>query len=89
LPADGGVYAGRSTPRGERLARQQNARKFRDPDRLAQPEVELRRLVPDYHKVSDARALGPRLGLTDNRSRSFVVFVAGVPQLAAHAERTP
>ncbi len=64
------------------LARRQDTRKFRDPDRLARPEQELRRMVPEYRKVSGARAVGPLLALDRNRSRSFQVFVAGVRALA-------
>lgn len=70
------------------LARQQNARKFREPDRLAQPEVELRHLVPGYRKVSGARAVGLHLNPAANRSRSFAAFVTGVTQLARRSAAT-
>lgn len=70
------------------VASQQDTRKFRDPDRLVQPEVELLSLVPGYRKVSGARAVGTALRLEGNRSRSFQVFVEGVRQLAARADPT-
>ncbi len=68
------------------VARQQDTRKFRDPDRLAQPATELLGLVPGYRKVSGARTVGSTLGLAGNRSRSFQVFVEGVRKLAARAD---
>jgi hypothetical protein len=64
------------------LAKQQNQKKFRDPDRLANASEELGKLVKDYEKRSGARAIAPSLDLNSNRSHSFQVFISGVQKLA-------
>ena len=65
-----------------RVAGEQRKRKYRDPDALGNPVQELRRLVPEYSKISGARRIGPHLDPARNRSRSFQVFVAGLRRLA-------
>ena len=45
---------------------------YRDPDRIALPEAELRRHVPGYQKRGGARRIAPLMDLERNRSRSFV-----------------
>jgi hypothetical protein len=44
---------------------------FRDPDRIAAPEAELRRHLPSYQKREGARRIAPHMDLRRNRSRSF------------------
>ena len=58
-------------------------RKFRDPDKLISPSQELRQLVPTFRKIEGARRMGECMPLdeTQNRSRSFQVFVAGIRRL--------
>jgi len=63
------------------LARQQNSRKFREPDRLGTPSNELKKLVPRYQKISGARSIGKHLHLKGNRSHSFNVFISGINKL--------
>ncbi len=63
------------------IAKLQASRKFRDPDRLANPEQELGRLVPNYRKVSGARTITPYLNVEYNKSKSFQAFVSGVRAL--------
>ncbi|RLB67914.1 MAG: hypothetical protein DRH04_07395 [Deltaproteobacteria bacterium] len=67
-----------------RLKHYQGSRKFRDPDHLANPSMELERLTEGkYQKVAGSRAIAPHLDLgMHNRSRSFRAFVSGV---SAHA----
>lgn len=65
------------------LARQQGSRKFRDPDRLANPYQELKRIAPEYQKVSGSRTIGPYLSIENNRSISFNVFISGIQRLIA------
>lgn len=62
------------------LARLGGKRKFRSPDKLAKPSQEIRRIIPEFQKVSGARIIGPALAQTagDNCSKSFQVFVSGV-----------
>lgn len=64
------------------LAEMQNKNKYRDPDRLGSPSVELKRLTAgNYEKISGSRAIAPHLNLERNTSHSFNVLVAGIRQL--------
>ncbi len=71
------------------LASLQMKTKYRDPDRLANPSSELKRLVPRYQKLSGARAIGRHLDLDANTSRSFRVLVKGLRRLALEMGRSP
>ncbi len=71
------------------VAGHQNSTKFRDPDRLSNATQELRRLVPEYGKVSGSRLLGPLLRIDANRSHSFRVFVEGLRAFAAAPDTVP
>lgn len=55
--------------------------KFRNPDRLSNAADELQKLVDGYQKVGGARAIAPHLNLSNNRSRSFQVFLEGLQRL--------
>jgi len=63
------------------LSRLQATAKFRDPDRLANPAQELKRLAPGYQKVSGSREISPHLSLDNNRSTSFNALVCGIKSL--------
>jgi len=63
------------------LAKQQNKKKYRDPDKLANAAQELKRLVKNYRKLGGARAIAPFLDITNNRSRSFQVFITGIQKI--------
>ncbi|MEL6711239.1 MAG: DUF4276 family protein [Pseudomonadota bacterium] len=61
-----------------KLTKQQSKKKYRDPDRLQKPSDELKRLVPEYQKISGSRKIGPHLQLTGNLSNSFNALVRGL-----------
>lgn len=61
-----------------KLAKLAAKAKFREPDALVKPSVELERLVPEFQKLAGARLLGARLTRARNRSASFHCFVSGV-----------
>jgi hypothetical protein len=64
------------------LAKKQGSRKFREPDKLANPTQELRRLTSDrYQKVSGSRDIGIHLSIENNRSQSFRKFISGVKNI--------
>lgn len=66
----------------DRLASQQNTRKFRDPDRLGNPSRELRSLTRDrYEKIDGSRKIGKQLDLANARSPSFRNLVAGIQRM--------
>lgn len=63
-----------------------NRKRFAQPDDWKKPSVEVKRLVPAFHKISGARAVGRHLRPENNRSKSLQVFVAGVCRLAAEMD---
>ncbi len=66
------------------LAKHQETRKFRHPDRLGSPSRELKTLTRNrYEKLAGSRAIGQHLALDNPRSPSFRNFVAGVRRLSA------
>lgn len=65
------------------LRSRQQSRKFRNPDALNGPAIELRRLSGNaYDKVAGSRAIAPFLNLETNCSRSFNILVSGIKKLA-------
>ena len=67
------------------LGKHQQKAKYRDPDRLANPAQELKRIAPNYQKVSGSRAIGPLLDIGSNRSTSFNVLISGLQRLIGEA----
>jgi len=65
----------------ESLGKHQRKAKYRDPDRLANPAQELKKIAPAYQKVSGSRAIGPHMNVEDNHSQSFNALVSGVKNL--------
>ncbi len=64
------------------LAKHQQNRKFRTPDRLSSPSRELQALTGNrYEKRAGSRAIGQHLRLDNARSPSFRNFLAGVERL--------
>ena len=65
-----------------RLKDKQAGRKFRHPDALVHPAMELIRLTGKrYDKISGSRAIAPHLQIDCNKSHSFNVLVAGIRKL--------
>ena len=65
----------------DNIKRQQSNRKYRNPDQLANPAQELKRLAKNYQKVSGSRAIGPCLNIENNRSNSFNALIEGIRRL--------
>ena len=57
---------------------QANRKRYRDPDRLNQPSKEVKKLAPQFQKMSGARAIGPIVQTEGNRSDSFNQFLTGL-----------
>jgi hypothetical protein len=65
------------------IAALQQQAKYRNPDVLASPGLELDRITKGrYQKVIGSRAIGPHLDPGNMRSNSFKVFVEGVRNIA-------
>ena len=56
--------------------------KCREPDAVIAPSTELMRIIPEFQKVSGARAIAPRMSPAANRSRSFHGLLEGLGRLA-------
>jgi hypothetical protein len=66
----------------KKLREKQQSRKFRNPDKLANPSAELVKLTRQrYDKLSGSRSIAPYLHLERNRSYSFKVLVEGIRKL--------
>ncbi|GAB4437486.1 MAG: hypothetical protein OHK0011_20550 [Turneriella sp.] len=63
------------------VSNEQDREKFRNPERLANPTQELRRLVPEFQKISGARQIAAHIDASNERSRSFAVFIQGLKKV--------
>ncbi len=68
-----------------RLSLAANAKraKYRTPDMLGSPSIEIRRAIPTYQKREGARMIAPHLDLASNTSSSFQVLMRSIRDLAA------
>lgn len=65
-------------------------RRFADPDAWDKPSVEVQRLLPAFQKGQAAHRMGQALrDAANNRSRSFLVFLAGVRRVASEMGYPP
>ena len=65
------------------LAAHQNKRKYRQPDYIMNPSLELKEIAPDYQKISGARKIGPLMAVNNNNcSHSFNTLITGIKRLA-------
>ena len=66
------------------IARKQNNKKYREPDKVVNPSIELEQLTSGlYQKVAGSRAIAPHLHPEVNKSHSFKILIAGIRKLAA------
>ncbi|MDA3790007.1 MAG: DUF4276 family protein [Desulfobacula sp.] len=66
----------------KKLTKKQNSKKYRAPDRLANPVQELVKLTSGkYQKMSGSKAIGPHLSLENNCSESFNQFISGLKRV--------
>lgn len=70
----------------KKLAAQQQKAKYRDPDSLGNPAEELKKLAPEYQKVSGSRSIGLLIGKNNNKSKSFNALVSGLKNLIGENE---
>jgi hypothetical protein len=68
----------------ESLSKKQNQNKFRDPDRLNSAKEELKKLVSEYYPGTHSSEIAPYLSLTENKSRSFQVFIDGIKKIISN-----
>lgn len=63
------------------LSKKQNQKKFRNPDQLNSAKEELRKLVSEYYPGTHSKKIARYLSLTENKSRSFQVFLDGIKKI--------
>ncbi len=63
------------------LASLRRKARYRDPDLIQTPSVELSRLIPEFQKISGARKMSKLLQGANNDSRSFQIFCRGIRTL--------
>ncbi|MDA8336512.1 MAG: DUF4276 family protein [Peptococcaceae bacterium] len=66
------------------VARMQNKSRYRNPDSIIGAARELKRIVPEYQKLSGARKIAEHIDVMVNGSKSFHVFVDGVLRLVGN-----
>ncbi|VAW50036.1 hypothetical protein MNBD_GAMMA04-1364 [hydrothermal vent metagenome] len=64
-----------------KIASWQNKSKFRNPDALANPSEELKKLAPSYQKILGSRAISPLLDIDNNKSTSFNALIKGIQSM--------
>lgn len=62
-------------------AKQQMNKRFRNPDKLGNPGLELTRLAPSYQNISGSRAMGKVMKQKGNKSHSYNVFMNGIVRI--------
>ena len=67
----------------EKLLRIGRTARFRDPDGIQDPANALKKLVPEFQKISGARKMARFLSQQRNTSTSFRVLLSGVDKLRA------
>lgn len=63
-----------------------NRARYRNPDILPRPSVDLVRVVPEFQKVSGARLMGSYLSKDGNLSHSSQSFIHGVQRLSVNLQ---
>jgi len=58
-----------------------HVKKFTNPDAILKPSNEVQRLIPEFQKVSGARAMSETLSAERNRSPSFRIFMSGLGRI--------
>ncbi|MCG9894994.1 MAG: DUF4276 family protein [Fimbriimonadaceae bacterium] len=67
----------------EEIARLVGKRQYRDPDALSKPSIVLKRIVPEYQKVTGSRQIGRFFDPSRCTSRSFQVFWKSLTSLTS------
>ena len=79
---------GKAFPRGNPQRHERKAKFRDDPDRLTNAVDALKRLAPEYTKISGSRRIAEHMDLNANRSHSFRVFVDGLRRLSRDTRDT-
>ncbi|ABK45711.1 conserved hypothetical protein [Magnetococcus marinus MC-1] len=78
----GDLHAVEKAYHQKNIAKRQTHQKFRNPDKLANPKEELRKLIPTYQLLDGSRRIAKEMRLEQNRSPSFAEFKEGLRLVA-------
>lgn len=74
----GDLYAVAKVYGNEKILKNLNKKKYRNPDAITDAKYELRRMIPEHQQISGAKKLSKEISIENNRSKSFQVFVSGL-----------
>jgi hypothetical protein len=57
-------------------------RKYRNPDNIENPKLEIKTIISDLQQISGAKAIAVCMDIARNTSPSFKVFIAGVLRIS-------
>jgi len=63
------------------LSKNRKRKRFRNPDSLANPFQELKKMIPEYQKLSGARKIAPLLDLETPGAHSLAVFLNKIREI--------
>lgn len=67
---------------GKDLTKYSGKKQYRDPDAIASPKRELRKLLPEHEQIAGARKIAPYMNPDRNTSRSFNTLINGLRKMA-------
>ncbi|MEL6441318.1 MAG: DUF4276 family protein [Cyanobacteria bacterium J06621_8] len=70
-----------------KLSKLQNKKKYREPDNLAAPKQELKKIASSYQQISGSKAISPHMSQYNNTSKSFTFFIEGINKVVKEIKR--
>ena len=77
-----GDLAAVSLAYGKNFINLADKKKYRTPDKIANPKDEIRKLIPTHQQISGAKLIAQHMSVEQNTSTSFNVFISGVKKMA-------
>ena len=71
---------------GKNLRKIAQKKKYRIPDEIVAPKMELQAIVPEHQQIDGAKRIAEYIEIERNTSVSFRMFVSGVRRLAGEGE---
>lgn len=63
-------------------------RKYQNPDNIASPKEELRKIIPEYQQIDGANRIGSIIDFNNNKSVSFGFLISGIEKLLRDMRKT-
>jgi uncharacterized protein YktA (UPF0223 family) len=65
------------------LSKKKNKTIYQNPDAISNAKEELKKLIPVYQQISGSQSISKHMIISENKSKSFQVFISGVKTLCA------